>query len=270
MQNVIIKNYRLVVSLFILGLIAVSSLVAPWIVKHDPIAQLSPSSNRFSPPSWQHWFGTDQFGRDVFSRVVYGGRVSLFIAISVVFFAALFGTGYGALSGYLGKFWDQILMRLVDMLLAFPMVFLAVTCMALFGSGLFWLIAVLTLTSWMDVARLVRAEVHSMKQRPFILKARAVGLNNMKIIGRHLIPNVMPTVLTISVIRVADIILIESALSFLGLGVQPPVASWGAIISDGRSVLASAWWLAAFPGTAIVLTTLSVNQISEGLRLLKN
>lgn len=210
--------------------------------------------------------GTDQFGRDVFARLLYGGRISLFIGLLVVFTSVLFGTLYGAVSGFLGGFWDQVLMRLVDVFLAFPVVFLAVTCMALFGTGIVWLVLVLTLTSWMDVARLVRSEVLSLKESSFILKARAVGLGSARIVLRHLIPNAMATVVTVAVIRVADVILIESALSFLGLGVQPPVSSWGSIINDGRSVLSLAWWLTLFPGLAIAATTISFNMIGDGIQ----
>ncbi len=262
-------NYRWTGSVIILGLIIFSSVAAPWVTSYDPNTQISPASNRYSPPSAQHWFGTDQFGRDVFARVIYGGRISLFVALSVVVFSVLFGTLYGAISAYLGKAWDRLLMRLVDMLLAFPVVFLAVTCMALFGTGLLWLIIVLTLTSWMDVARLVRAEVLSLKQRAFILKARSVGLRTARILLHHLIPNVMATVLAVAVIRVADIILIESALSFLGLGVQPPVASWGSVINDGRTVLSFAWWLTVFPGLAIILTIMSLHHVGESLQALR-
>lgn len=247
-------------------MILLAVTAAPGIARYDPNAQIAPASDRYLPPSSTHWFGTDQFGRDVFSRVLYGGRISLFIAFSVVVFSVLFGTFYGAVSGYGGKLWDQILMRFVDVLLAFPVVFLAVTCMALFGRGLFWLILVLTLASWMDVARLVRGEVHALKQRPFILRARSAGLRPARIIFCHLIPNVMATVAAVAVIRVADIILIESALSFLGLGVQPPVASWGSIINDGRPVLLFAWWVTAFPALAIVLTMMSVHMIGDTIR----
>lgn len=260
-------NQQLWQNLLLVGLIAMIVLLAPWFLKYDPYLQVEPSTTAYTPPSLQHWFGTDQFGRDVFVRVLYGGRLSLFIALSVVLFSVSFGTLYGAVSGFLGGLWDEIMMRLVDILLAFPVIFLAVICMALFGTGIFWLIVVLTITSWMDVARLVRAEVHSIKQRPYIMKARAAGLKKIRILLQHILPNVMATVTTVAVIRVADIILLESALSFLGLGVRPPAASWGSIISDGRTVLASAWWIALFPGLSIVVTIMSLQKLGESLQI---
>lgn len=252
--------------MLVFGLMAGCSIAAPLINAYDPDAQVAPAANRYLKPSVEHWFGTDQFGRDVFTRVCYGGRISLFLALLVVAASLLIGCGYGAVSGYLGGVWDQVMMRLVDILLAFPLVFLAVTCMALFGSGLYGLVMILTLTAWMDIARLVRAEVLSLKQRPFILKARAAGLSGRRIILRHLLPNALATIMAVAVIRIADIILIESALSFLGLGVQPPLASWGSIINDGKAVLAASWWLSVFPGAAIALTTISLHLIGEGLR----
>ncbi len=256
-------------SVILLVLIAASALAAPLIAKYQPDAQVSPTSDRYLPPSSQHWFGTDQFGRDVFARALYGGRVSLFIAVCVVTCSIFIGTLYGAFAGFFGGRLDQVAMRFLDMLLAFPLVFLAVTCMALFGSGLLTLVLVLTLVSWMDVARLVRAEIHSLKQRDFVLKARSLGLSTRRILLHHIIPNVAVTVVAIAVLRAADVILIESALSFLGLGVQPPMASWGSIINDGKAVLSLAWWLTAFPGLAIILTIISLHVAGESLQIAK-
>jgi peptide/nickel transport system permease protein len=242
------------------------AILSPLIAQYDPDEQNEHWQNRFQKPSWKHWFGTDKFGRDIFSRVLFGGRISLVITISVVLGSTIFGCFYGAVSGYVGGFIDQILMRLVDLLLSFPIIFLAVTCLALFKSGIVTLIFILSLTSWMDIARLVRAEVHSLKQRPFIFKAKAVGLSTARIIRVHLLPNVFATIVAFSIIRMADIILIESALSYIGLGTTPPTASWGSIISDGKEVLSSAWWITFFPGLAIFLTTLSLNFIGNGIK----
>jgi peptide/nickel transport system permease protein len=259
-------NRQLLAGLALLGFILALSMAAPWITAHDPEALEAPALTRHLPPSSQHFLGTDQFGRDIFARLLYGGRISLLIGFAVVFFSVVCGTAYGAISGYFGGFWDQLLMRLADILLAFPVVFLAVTLVALFGAGLKWLILILSLTSWMDVARVVRSEILSLKERPFILKARAAGLSTRRIIFRHLIPNTMMAVTAVAVLRVADVILIESALSFLGLGVQPPAASWGSILSDGKAVFPAAWWMTAFPGLVIILTTTSFNLIGEGLQ----
>ena len=252
--------------LVLFGGMLIASVAGPWLTPHGPDTQTAPAENRFLPPSTQHWFGTDQYGRDVFARVLVGGRLSLGISLSVVLVALLLGSLYGAIAGYMGGIWDTILMRILDMLLSFPFVFLAITCMALFGVGLFYLILILSLTSWMDVARLVRAEVHSLKNQPLTLRARASGFRPLYIIIRHLIPNTVPTLVAVAVVRVADIILIESSLSFLGLGVQPPMASWGSIINDGRMVMTSAWWVALFPGLAILVTTTSLNFIGDGLK----
>lgn len=250
----------------VLILIVAMILISPLIARYAPHEQIDPAQNRFQKPSSNHWFGTDQFGRDVFSRVLHGGKVSLLIALCVVFFSLILGTIYGALSGYAGGWIDLAMMRLVDLFLSFPLIFLAITCMALFGSGILMLIIVLSLTGWMDIARLVRAEVQTLKTRPFILRARASGLEKSRIVMKHLLPNVLVTIVAFTVIRMADIILIESALSFIGLGVQPPTASWGSIISDGKSVLTTAWWLTLFPGLAILLTTMSLNFIGTSIK----
>ena len=253
----------------LLVLIVAATLLAPWITRYAPHEQIDPAQNRFQKPSGMHWFGTDGFGRDVFSRVLHGGRISLLIALCVVMGSLLLGTVYGAVSGYAGGWMDLVMMRLVDLFLSFPLVFLAVTCMALFGSGIWMLILVLSLTGWMDIARLVRAEVETLKTRPFLLRAHASGLRTSHVVMRHLLPNVAVTIVAFAVIRLADILLIESALSFIGLGVQPPTASWGSIIRDGKSVLGSAWWLTLFPGVAILLTTMSLNFIGASIRRMR-
>jgi len=260
------QKFQFWTGLFILSLIVLAAIFSPAIAKFDPNDQNDPITNGYQEPNSKHWFGTDKFGRDIFSRVLFGSRVSLLITISVVLLSTIFGSIYGAASGYFGGIIDQGLMRLVDLFLSFPIVFLAVTCLALFSSGIFTLIIILSLTSWMDIARLVRAEVHSLKQRPFILKAKAVGLSTGRIILFHLLPNVFAIIIVFSIIRMADIILLESALSYIGLGTQPPTASWGSIISDGKEVLGSAWWITFFPGLAILLTTISLNFIGNGIK----
>lgn len=259
-------NHTVLVGAALLCLVFFGSIAAPLISSSDPDAQTKPSETQFQSPSAKHWFGTDQFGRDVFSRVLHGGRISLLIAMSVVIGAVVIGSIYGAIAGYFGGWIDALLMRIVDALLAFPVIFLAVTCMALFGGGLVWLIAVLILTGWMDIARLVRAEVHLLKYQPFIIRAHASGIPTVSVIFRHLLPNVLATLLAAIILRTADIIVIESALSFLGLGVQPPTASWGAILNDGLNSLDAAWWLSFFPGLAITGTTLGLNLVGEGVK----
>jgi peptide/nickel transport system permease protein len=255
--------------LILLSVILLMVISAHWIVQFNPDTPIDPANNRYSKPSCRHWFGTDQFGRDVFSRVLFGGRITLLIAFSVVILSVLLGGVYGALSGYIGGILDHILMRIIDVFLSFPVIFLAITCMAIFGSDMFFLILVLALTGWMDIARMVRAEVISLKGQNFIVRARALGLKTTTIIGKHILPHLLFTVFAFSILRMADIILIESALSFIGLGVQPPTASWGSIINDGRQVLETAWWIVLFPGLAILISIISLNLIGQGIKNLK-
>lgn len=251
--------------IFIFSLLLLALYVGGAISPFDPNAQDSPAESRFQAPSGEHLFGTDQFGRDVFVRVLYGGRLSLAISLGVVTLSVLLGSLYGALSAYLGGLWDYFMMRFVDILLSFPLVFLAITCIALFGSGIFYLITVLALTSWMDIARLVRAEVLSLKNQTFVTRIKASGLGPGATLIRHIVPNTFATVSAFAVLRMADIILIESSLSFIGLGVQPPQSSWGNILNDGWPVLAQAWWMSFFPGLAIVISIMSLNLIGSGL-----
>ena len=250
---------------FIFGMILVATFFGGTLFDKNsdkvPVAE-----KRLSGPSAAHFFGTDQLGRDVFSRVLSGGRLSLTVSLTVVSLSLIIGLVYGALSAALGGIWDHLLMRIVDMLLSFPLIFLAITCMALFGGGISYLIIVLALTSWMDVARLVRAEVLTLKQRPFVLRAKAAGLGSWTTLFRHIVPHVFVTISAFAIIRMADIILIESSLSFIGLGVQPPQASWGGILNDGWPVLSSAWWMSFFPGIAIVLSITSLNLIGNALK----
>lgn len=259
------RNVQFLIGATLLALILVLAMAAPLVTPYSPDAQDAPVRTRHLSPSLQHPFGTDQFGRDVFARVLFGGRISLTVGLFAVALAITMGALYGAIAGYLGGVIDAVLMRCVDMLLAFPLIFLSVTAIALFGSSLTMLIIILGLTGWMDVARLARAEVLSLKERAFIVKAHAAGLQPRRIILRHLIPNTFATIAAAAVLRVADVILLESTLSFLGMGVQPPTASWGAILNDGRPVLATAWWLTLFPGLAIALTTVSLHLIAKAL-----
>lgn len=249
----------------VLILMLIGFMFGPLLLPYSP-DQIDRTSKRLSPPSIPHIFGTDQLGRDVLARVLEGGRISVSISLGTVICCLVLGSVYGAVSGYMGGWIDAIMMRIVDILLSFPILYLSVTVMAIIGIGIMPLIVVVILTSWMDIARLVRAEILSLKTRPFILKARSVGFTISRVVLVHLIPNVFPTLLAVTLLRVADIIMLESALSYLGLGVQPPTASLGSVISDGRMYLVNAWWITVFPGIAIVLTTASLYIIGEGLR----
>jgi len=252
----------LVVLLFFIGV----SLLAPLIAPFDPSAQGDPAAERFQPPSPSHPFGTDKFGRDVLSRVMYGARVSLGIAVSAVILASLLGTLLGAATAYAGGRVDDVAMRIVDGFLSFPRLLLLLTLVAFFANSIWLVVVVLALTGWMGFARLVRAEVLVLKESEFVQAAVAGGAGRGRIVLRHLVPNALGTVVVAATLRFAVLILLESYLSFLGLGIQPPTPSWGSMVFDGREVLVAAWWVSAFPGLAIVGAVVSCNLVGDGLR----
>lgn len=246
--------------------LAIGSIMSSFISGYDPNIQGDILLDRYLAPSWEHLFGTDKFGRDIFSRVLYGGRVSLTIAISVVFLSSTIGLIFGAISGYFGGRIDSAMMRFLDFLLAFPLIFLIIMITAVFNTNHWYLIPILGLVSWMETARLVRAEVLSIKERDYIFAARGLGFSQARIIFKHVIPNCFSIVLVLAPLKIAEVILLESALSFLGIGVQPPTPSWGNIINDGREAILSAWWISTFPGLFITSTVISFHVIADGLR----
>jgi len=225
-----------------------------------------------SNPTWpfveQRTFllGTDQYGRDIFSRVIYGSRISLSIGFLVVLIAVTLGTVLGVVSGYFGGVTDNLIMRFVDVLIAFPGLFLILIIISAFGNSIFLIVLTLSFTGWMGVSRLVRSQILSLKEQEFILAAKALGLSNLRIIFRHLVPNSLTPVIVAATLRIGSIILTEAGLSFLGLGVQPPTASWGNIINEGRDNLLNHWWISTFPGLSIVLTVVCFNLIGDGIR----
>ncbi|NLC70329.1 MAG: ABC transporter permease [Desulfuromonadaceae bacterium] len=218
------------------------------------------------PPSWRYPMGTDDLGRDVLTRILFGARISLLVGFVSVGIATLIGIVLGALAGYYGSWVDTLIMRFVDVMLCFPTFFLILAVIAFLDPSIWNIMAVIGLTGWMGVARLVRAEFLSLRERDFVLAARALGAFDARIIFHHILPNALSPVLVSATLGVAGAILTESALSFLGIGVQPPTPSWGNMLIIGKQTLGSAWWLSAFPGLAILLTVLGYNLLGEGIR----
>lgn len=245
-----------------LGLVAV---LAPVIAPDDPSA-LGAAADRLSAPSSHHLLGTDLLGRDVLTRLVHGSRVSLLVGWVSVLVAVLLGTGVGLAAGMGPRWLDRLLMNTTDAFMAFPRIFLILLLVSLTTPSLLLVMTVLGLTGWMSVARLVRAEALSLRERDFVAVVRGLGLSAPKVAFFHVLPNLLPTVIVAATLRVGGAILAESFLSFLGLGAQEPVVSWGGMIQQGRDYLLEGWWLTTFPGLAIALTVLGYNLLGEGLR----
>ena len=238
--------------------------------KSIPVADLVNISGNSAKPKYAvtktFLLGTDQYGRDIFSRVLYGSRISLSIGFLVVLISVSLGTVIGISSGYFGGWVDSTLMRIVDVLIAFPALFLILIIIATFGNSIYLIVITLSFTGWMGVARIVRGQVLSLKEQEFILAAKSLGLSSGRIIFRHLLPNTLTPVIVAATLRIGSIILTEAGLSFLGLGVQPPTPSWGNIINEGRDSLLNHWWISTFPGVAILSTVVCFNLIGDGIR----
>ena len=269
-NRVAVAGLLLVVTLY--GL----AILAPLLAPHSPDLQTDIVRTRNLPPGaavslaggppLEFPLGTDKFGRDLLSRILYGARISLTIGLVAVAIAVTLGTLLGALAGYFGGRTDWIVMRAVDVLSAFPRLFLVLTLIAIWGPSIWLIVSVLGATAWMGVARLVRAQILSIKEREFVQATRALGVPHARVILRHVLPNALSPVIVAASLMIGDVILTEAALSFLGLGVPPPTASWGNIVNLGRDDLLGAWWVATFPGLAIVLTVVSYNLLGDGLR----
>jgi peptide/nickel transport system permease protein len=258
------KNRLSIIGAIVVLFLITVSLLAPFIAPYDPTT--IDVYNVLSPPDKVHLLGTDELGRDLLSRIIWGSRVSLKVGFVAVGIAIMIGIIIGAIAGFYGGKVDAILMRFVDIMLAFPTFFLILAVISILEPSIFTIMAVIGVTSWMDVARLVRAEFLTLKERDFVDAARAMGVSNARLIARHILPNALSPVFVAATFGVAGAILIESGLSFLGLGVQPPDPSWGNILTSGKDNIEVAWWLSLYPGLAILITVLSYNLVGESLR----
>ena len=255
--------------LLVLFLVGVAVL-APYVATHDPFDQ--DILERLTPPvfleggSWDHWLGTDQLGRDVYSRIVYGTRISLTIGLSAVVVSAIIGCVLGLLAGYFGGWIDAVVDFSVNAMLAFPFILLAMTLVIVLGASMQNIILALGLSNWPIFARVARVETLKLREQDFVVAARAQGLSNRRIIFKHILNNLMAAMLVIATVEVARSIIRETFLSFLGLGVQPPTPSWGLMVSEGRAYILTVWWLSTLPGAAIFLSCLGINLLGDGLR----
>ena len=262
--NGLLRNKGALAGLTILVLMVLAAIFAPLITRYDPIVIDPPQ--RTQPPSRDHFLGTDAFGRDIYTRVVYGARVSLPVGLIAVSIAASIGAILGLIAGYYGRFADAIIMRLIDILLAFPNIMLALIIVAILGPNIRNVMIAVGIGAIPSYTRLIRGQVLSARELLYVEAARVVGVPTSKIMYRHILPNVVSPVIVLGTLSVGSAILAAAGLSFLGLGAQPPRPEWGAMLADGRQFLNSHWWVATMPGLAIALTVLSINMFGDGLR----
>jgi peptide/nickel transport system permease protein len=248
----------------VLVVMVLSALFAPMLAPYDPIAQDTTAIR--AAPSAQHLFGTDNFGRDVFSRVLYGGRMSLPVGFVAVGITAVAGVALGLIAGYYGRAIDSVIMRWVDIMLAFPGILLAMALVAILGPSLLNLMLAVGIAAIPEYTRVVRGTVLSAREAEYVVAARVTGARDRSIVLRHILPNVLPPVIVLATLGIAGAIILGSTLSFLGLGIQPPTPEWGNMLADGRSMLRHQWWVSLFPGLAIMLTVLAINLLGDGLR----
>jgi peptide/nickel transport system permease protein len=258
------KNKLAVAGLTLIALLGLVAALAPWLGRLDPTAQNL--IERLQGPTWKHWLGTDDLGRDVFARMVWGTRISLSVGFVAVGISVVVGTFLGLLAGFRGGWLDTLVMRFVDMMLSIPTLFLILAVLAFLGPNIYNVMVIIGLTSWPGLTRLVRGECLSVREREYIQAAAVAGLPTSRVLFVHLLPNVTSPILVSATLGVGGAVLTESALSFLGLGVQPPSPSWGNILSIGRDYMHIAWWLSLFPALAILVTVLAFNLLGEGLR----
>lgn len=252
------------VGLALLGLIISVAVLAPWLAPHDPLEQNI--AMRLEPPSAEYWLGTDTYGRDVLSRLIHGARVSLFVGFAAILIAMVVGTTIGVISGYVGGMFDQLVMGVLDVMLAFPTLLLGLMIAAMLGASLENLIIAIAVTEVAPFARVARAPTITLRQSEFVEASRSYGCGPVRIMGRHILPNMMSDVVVMSSLWLASAIRTEASLSFIGLGVPPPAATWGGMIREGFENILDAWWLAVFPSMAILLTVLALNLLGDALR----
>ncbi|MFI5325671.1 MAG: ABC transporter permease [Candidatus Rokuibacteriota bacterium] len=254
----------------ILLLIIFVSLAAPWLAPYSPVEV--DIQHRLGPPAWMeggktdHWLGTDQIGRDLLSRMIYGGRVSLLIGVTAVAISSTIGVLLGLAAGYFGAKIDWMIMTVINVMLTFPFVLLALAVIAVLGPSLLNMIFVLGVAGWPIYARVIRAETMALRERDFVVAGRALGMSHARIIFGQIFPNLVSAITVVATLQIAQVIVLESFLSFLGLGVQPPTPAWGNMLGDGRVYMLNSWWIAAFPGAAIFVTTLVINLMGNALR----
>ena len=254
----------------VLLLIVASAVFAPWIAPHDPLAVNI--RHRLAVPAWMeggttaHPLGTDQIGRDLLSRMIFGGRVSIVVGVAAVLLSASIGVLLGLAAGYVGRRTDWTIMTLVNVMLTFPFVLLALAVISVLGPSLVNMIIVLGVAGWPIYARVVRAETMAIREREFVLAGRALGMSHARIVFRQIVPNLVSAIVVIATLQVAQVIILESFLSFLGLGIQPPTPAWGNMLGEGRVYMLNSWWIATFPGLAIFVTTLVINLMGNALR----
>jgi peptide/nickel transport system permease protein len=267
MLRALLRDSRTRIALVVLLLVALGAILAPLIAPYDPTAQLDIERLQSQPPSAAHPFGTDPYSRDVLSRLIYGSRVSLAVGLGSVALAMSFGIAVGIVAGFLGGTVDAVLMRLVDAAISVPRLLVLLMVASLWGRlGLVPLTLLMAGTGWFGVSRLIRSETLALRDREFVVAARALGVSTPRLLVRHLLPNVIAPALVAAALSVANVILLEAALSYLGIGVRPPTASWGTIIEDGAERVAELWWLTLFPGLAILVTVFACNALGDALR----
>lgn len=260
------KNKMAVIGLVMLLVILLSAALADVLFDYETMAVQQNASMRLNPPSSEHLLGTDEVGRDILARIVFGARVSLPVAMATIFFAAIIGGMLGALSGYGSKRLDNFIMRIMDMFLAIPSTLLAIAIVAAIGPNIQNMMIAIVISNIPPFSRIVRSSVITIKNEEYIEAARAIGANDKRIVFKHIIPNAMAPLIVQATMCVAGSILSIASLSFLGLGIQPPTPEWGSMLSNGRQYIRAAWWVCAFPGIAIMLSILSLNLLGDGLR----